>query len=153
MQKTYLPDLSFQSRNWRFRTVRPPFLLSFVPCAEVQKPVFVTYLRPDCFHFFGSAHSPSDAFRRLFRMPFSAFSALSGLRQDIAGSSEMALHQAFIRRTIFYGGFRKHSPKPLEQCYSSSGVLLRRPWSIATAAPEKPYGPSAKRPEEPRGMA
>lgn len=51
MQKTYLPDLSFQSRNWRFRTVRPPFLLLFVPCAEVQKLVFVTYLRPGCFLF------------------------------------------------------------------------------------------------------
>lgn len=51
MQKTYLPDLSFQSRNWRFRTVRPPFLLSFVPCAEVQKPVSVAFLRPDCFLF------------------------------------------------------------------------------------------------------
>ena len=60
---------------------------------------------------------------------------------------------SLYRLTIFYGGFRKHSPKPPEQCYSSSGVLLRRPWSIATAAPEKPYGPSAKRPEGPRGMA
>ena len=96
MQKTYLPDLLFQSRNWRSRTVRPPFLLLFVPCAEVQKLVFVTYLRPDCFHFFGSAHSPSDAFRRLFRMPFSAFLALSGLRWNIAGGSEVALHQVFI---------------------------------------------------------
>ena len=153
MQKTYLPDLSFQSRNWRFRTVRPPFLLLFVPCAEVQKLVFVTYLRPDCFHFFASAHSPDDAFRRPFRMPFSAFSAISGLRWNIAGGSETALRQVFIGKAVFYGGIRKLSPKPLEQCYSSSGVLLRLSWSNATAAPEKPYGPSAKRPEGPRGMA
>ena len=51
MQKTYLPDLSFQSRNWRFRTVRPPFLLLFVPCAEVRKPVSVAFLCPGCFLF------------------------------------------------------------------------------------------------------
>ena len=152
-QKTYLPDLSFQSRNWPSSTVRPPFFLLFVPCAEVQKPVFVTFLRPGCFHFFASDHSPSDAFRRLFRMPFSAFSAISGLRQDIACGSETALRQVFRDETVFYGGFRKHSPKPLEQCYGSSGVLLRRSWSNATAAPEKPYGPSAKRPEGPCGMA
>ena len=65
----------------------------------------------------------------------------------------MALHQVFRGETVFYGGFRKLSPKPLEQCYGSSGVRLRLLWSIATAAPEKPYGPSAKRPEEPCGMA
>jgi len=111
--------------------------------------IFASRLLPFSFY----AHSPSDAFRRLFRMPFSAFSSISGLRQNIAGGSETALRQAFIGETVFYGGFRKHSPKPLEQCYGSSGVLLRRPWSNATAAPEKPYGPSAKRPEEPCGMA
>lgn len=65
----------------------------------------------------------------------------------------MALRQVFRGEAVFYGGFRKLSPKPLEQCYGSSGVLLRRPWSNATAAPEKPYGPSAKRPEGPCGMA
>ena len=59
----------------------------------------------------------------------------------------MALHQVFRGEAVFYGGFRKLSPKPPEQCYGSSGVLLRRPWSNATAAPEKTYGPSAKRPK------
>ena len=59
----------------------------------------------------------------------------------------MALHQVFRGETVFYGGFRKLSPKPPEQCYGSSGVLLRLSWSNATAAPEKPYGPSAKRPK------
>ena len=96
-----------------------------------------------------SAHSPDDAFRRPVGMPFSAFSALSGLRRNIAGGSETTLRQVFRGEAVFYGGFRKLSPKPLEQCYGSSGVLLRRSWSNATAAPEKPYGPSAKRTEGP----
>lgn len=153
MQKTYLPDLSFQSRNWRFRTVRPPFLLLFVPCAEVQKPVFVTYLRPDCFLFRFLPTRRAMLFAVSSVCPFSAFSAIRGLRQNMAGGSETALRQVFRGETVFYGGFRKHSPKPPEQCYGSSGVLLRRSWSIATAAPEKPYGPSAKRLEGPCGMA
>ena len=152
MQKTYLPDLSFQSRNWRFRTVRPPFLLLFVPCAEVQKPVFVTYLRPDCFLFrfcplAERCFSPS--------LPYALFSLLSPQRSSAEYSWQLRNGSAssLYRLMVFYGGFRKHSPKPLEQCYGSSGVLLRRSWSNATAAPEKPYGPSAKRPEGPRGMA
>lgn len=152
MQKTYLPDLLFQSRNWRFRTVRPPFLLLFVPCAEVQKPVSVAFLRPDCFLFrfcplAGRCFSPF--------LPYALFSLLSHQRSSVEygwwfGSGSAS---SLYRLTIFYGGFRKLSPKPPEQCYSSSGVLLRRPWSNATAAPEKPYGPSAKRPEGPCGMA
>lgn len=134
MQKTYVSDLLFQSRNWRFRTVRPPFLLLFVPCAEVQKPVFVTYLRPDCFHFFASAHSPSDAFLSPCRMPFSAFSALRGLRQNIAGGSEVALHQAFILRTIFteasvniLQSLWSNATAALEYCSDGLGAMLQQP--------------------------
>ncbi len=134
MQKTYLPDLSFQSRNWRSRTVRPPFLLLFVPCAEVQKPVFVTYLRPDCFHFFASAHSPSDAFRRPFGMPFSAFSVLSGLRWNIAGSSETALHQVFRGETFFteasvnfLQSLWSNATGALEYCSDGLGAMLQQP--------------------------
>gem|GEM_PF-4421357 len=152
MQKTYLPDLSFQSRNWRFRTVRPPFLLSFIPCTEVQKPVFVTYLRPDCFLF---SLLPTRRAMLLPSLRYALFSLLSHQRSSVGYSLRLGNGSAssLYRLTIFYGGFRKLSPKPLEQCYGSSGVLLRRSWSNATAAPEKPYGPSAKRQEGPCGMA
>ena len=133
MQKTYLPDLSFQSRNWRFRTVRPPFLLLFVPCAEVQKPVFVTYLRPDCFLFrfcplAERCFSPS--------LPYALFSLLSHQRSSVEYSLRLGNGSAssLYRLTIFteasvniLQSLWSNATAALEYCSDGLGAMLQQP--------------------------
>lgn len=153
MQKTYLPDLSFQSRNWRFRTVRPPFLLLFVPCAEVQKPVFVTYLRPDCFLFRFLPTRRAMLFAVpsvcLFQpsQPSEVFGRIWLVARKWLCIKPLEAKWFFTEASVnFLQSLWSNATAALEYCSDGLGALLQQPRRNLT-------GPSAKRPEGPRGMA